>query len=355
MFRPGRGEVRRLVRSEMSTVVTVWIVPVPRGYDHVVSIAFARQKSADPACDLISTFYTERPSLGEIVLYIDYQKSTCHGSKYPLGVRATVSELVCYPVKGCAGHSLQSARMTFRGLEHDRDFMIVDEDLSFRSQRSDPVLAAIRPAIEGGELTLAHSDFGSVTCAIDRESTASEVTMFGRPFRGIDQGDEIAMWLSEVIGDKSRLVAAPPDFHRVTDGIAPGTAAFADSAAVHILSESTLTGLNARLDRKLPMDRFRPNIVVSGWESAHTEDLVRAITIGATELTYTKLAIRCAVTTVDQHRGERDGREPLKTLATYRKARQKGVAFGSKFAVVEEGILTVGDEVFVASWGDTEL
>lgn len=266
-----------------------------------------------------------------------------------------MSELICYPVKGCAGHSLQSAFMTFRGLEHDREFMIVDDDLSFRSQRSDPVLAVIRPSISGDELTLTHTDFGSVTSSIDRASAAIDVTMFGRPFRGIDQGDDVSSWLSEVIGDGSRLVAVPPGFDRVTDGIAPGTAAFADSSAVHILSESTLAGLNSRLDTALPMDRFRPNIVVSGWESAHTEDLVRDITVGETELTYTKLAIRCAVTTVDQHRGLRDGREPLKTLATYRKARQKGVAFGSKFTVVRGGVLAVGDEVFVASWGDTEL
>lgn len=270
-------------------------------------------------------------------------------------VAATVSEMLCYPVKGCAGHSLASATMTTRGLEHDREFMIVDEEGSFRSQRSDPILAMIRPSLHEDELTLAHPNFGSVTYAIDRTSPARDVTMFARPFRGIDQGDDAASWLSEVIGEPSRLVAVPPDFDRVTDGIAPGTAGFADSSAVHILSQSTLRGLNTRLETPLPMDRFRPNIVVSGWEEAHTEDLVRLISIGETELTYTKLAIRCPVTTVDQSRGERDGREPLKTLATYRKARQRGVAFGAKFTVLREGVLTVGDELDVTAWGETEL
>ncbi|MGB3369869.1 MAG: MOSC N-terminal beta barrel domain-containing protein [Rhodococcus sp. (in: high G+C Gram-positive bacteria)] len=270
-------------------------------------------------------------------------------------MNATVSELVCYPVKGCAGHSLQSARMTFRGIEHDREFMIVDENRSFRSQRRDPVLALIHPTIDDERLTLLHPDVGSVTCPIDTASSASEVTMFGRPFRGIDQGDDVASFLSEVIGEKSRLVAVPEDSHRVTDGIAPGTAGFADSSAVHILSKSTLDGLNARLDTALPMDRFRPNIVVDGWDSPHTEDLVRDITVGDTELTYTKLAIRCPVTTVDQSLGRRDGREPLATLATYRTARQKGVAFGSKFTVIRGGTVTVGDEITVARWGDTEL
>lgn len=270
-------------------------------------------------------------------------------------VTATVSELVHYPVKGCAGHSTQSARMTERGLEHDREFMIVDEDGSFRSQRRDPVLALVTPSIDGAALTLRHSDFGSVSVAIDRTSPARDVTMFGRPFRGVDQGDDVAAWLSEVVGERSRLVAVPTEFERVTDGIVPGTAGFADSSAVHMLSESTLTDLNSRLEHALPMNRFRPNIVVAGWDEPHTEDLVRDISVGETELTYTKLAIRCPVTTVDQARGERDGREPLQTLATYRKARQKGVAFGSKFTVLRGGSLAVGDSVHVASWDESEL
>ncbi|WP_139280019.1 MOSC domain-containing protein, partial [Rhodococcoides yunnanense] len=175
----------------------------------------------------------------------------------------TVSELVCYPVKGCAGTSLRSALVTARGLEHDREFMIVDGEGAFRSQRSDPVLAVIEPSIDG-DLTLSHADFGSVTVAVDSESPARDVTMFRRPFRGIDQGDDAATWLTAVIGEPSRLVRVPPDLDRITDGIVPGTAGFADSSAVHILSHASLNELNARLERPLPMDRFRPNIVVAG-------------------------------------------------------------------------------------------
>ncbi|MDJ0395957.1 MOSC N-terminal beta barrel domain-containing protein [Rhodococcus sp. G-MC3] len=271
------------------------------------------------------------------------------------GVSATVSELISYPVKGCAGISLSAAQVTARGLDHDREFMIVDEDRSFRSQRSDPILAVIRPSIRQGVLTLEHSDFGSITCEIDRESPATDVTMFRLPFRGIDQGDDVAAWLTEVIGETSRLVAVPPDVHRVTDGIVPGTAGFADSGAVHLLSDSTLDGLNSLLESPVPMDRFRPNIVVTGWDGAHTEDTVREFRVGDAVLTYTKLAIRCAVTTVDQSRGERDGREPLQTLATYRKARAKGVAFGVKLTVLEKGAVSVGDILDVRTWGASDL
>ena len=87
---------------------------------------------------------------------------------------ATVSELVCYPIKGCAGRSLRTARMTSRGIQHDRAFMIVDENRSFRSQRSDPVLALIRPNIDGDKITLEHPEFGMVSAHIDLRSDAEE-------------------------------------------------------------------------------------------------------------------------------------------------------------------------------------
>ncbi|MDV6264198.1 MOSC domain-containing protein [Rhodococcoides yunnanense] len=266
-----------------------------------------------------------------------------------------VSALVTYPVKGCAGVVLDSAPVSATGLEHDRAFMIVDADGAFRSQRSDPVLAAVRCSVADGALTLEHASTGSMNVPVDRDSEAHEITMFRAPMRGIDQGDEVAAWLTEVIGEPSRLVAAPRDLGRVTDGISPGSAQFADSSAVHILSTATLAGLNSRLDVALPMDRFRPNIVVDGWEDPHREDEVREVTIGSTRLAYTKLAIRCAVTTVEQTTGERGGPEPLRTLATYRRARQKGVAFGAKFSVLQNGTVAVGDELHVETWGESEL
>ena len=266
-----------------------------------------------------------------------------------------VSSLVTYPVKGCAGTVLDSARVSATGLEHDRAFMIVDADGSFRSQRTDPVLAVVRCSVADGTLTLEHASFGSVTVPVDRDSEAREVTMFRSPVRGIDQGDEVADWLTEVIEEPSRLVAAPRDLGRVTDGISPGSAQFADSSAVHILSTATLAGLNSRLDVPLPMDRFRPNIVVDGWDDPHREDEVREVTIGGARLAYTKLAIRCAVTTVEQTTGVRTGPEPLRTLGDYRRGRQKGVAFGSKFSVLQDGTVTVGDELRVESWGESQL
>ncbi|MFG2022952.1 MOSC domain-containing protein [Streptomyces sp. NPDC048825] len=274
---------------------------------------------------------------------------------------ARVVELLYYPVKGCAGVSAQDAVLTPAGLAHDRSFMVTSEEGVYRTQRRWPRLALIHPWIsaDGERLTL-HAPGRPYALDIDVDASGPrrDVNLFGAPFTGIDQGDEAAAWLSEVLGAPSRLVRVPREHDRVTDGRIPGTSGYADSSAVHVLSRSTLDLLNQRLTERggdaLPMDRFRPNIVIGGWDDPHTEDRAHRITIADTELGYTKLAIRCAVTTVDQQTGTRAGPEPLRTLATYRRA-PDGVAFGTKYAVLRPGKLSVGDEAHVTSWGEPEL
>lgn len=274
---------------------------------------------------------------------------------------ARVAQLLSYPIKGCAPMPTHTAVLTPAGLAHDRSFMVTSEDGVFRSQRRNPRLAVIRPELsDGGERLTLHAPGADPTgIDVDTSGRPRDVTLFGAPFRGIDQGDAAAAWLSDVLGTPSRLVRVPADHHRVTDGRTPGTSGYADSCAVHVLSQSTLDLLNERLGEHatlpLPMDRFRPNIVVDGWDAPHTEDRAHRITIGDTELGYAKLAIRCAVTLVDQQAGTKAGPEPLRTLATYRRAAAGGVAFGTKYAVLRPGKLSAGDEVHVTSWGASEL
>ncbi|MFF8249154.1 MOSC domain-containing protein [Streptomyces griseus] len=293
---------------------------------------------------------------------------------------ATVVDLLTYPVKGCAGTSLDSAYLTPAGLAHDRSFMVVSVDGVYRTQRRDPRLALVRPTIsaDGGRLTLASAERGSgdgvrgggdgLDLDVVTSAPRRDVDLFGATFRGIDQGEAAAAWLSDFLGAPSRLVRVPPEHDRRTDGLTPGTSGYADSSAVHLLSRASLGNLNARMAERgappLAMDRFRPNIVVDSspegshgedWAAEpHAEDRIRRMTIGAADLGYTKLAVRCAVTLVDQEAGARGGPEPLRTLAGYRRAPGGGVVFGAKFSVVRPGKLSVGDEVDVAEWGDAE-
>lgn len=266
-----------------------------------------------------------------------------------------VVELTTYPIKGCAGTPLTEALMTPAGLAHDRSFMVVGEDGVFRSQRRDPRMALVRPEItaDGDRLMLHAPGTDFLPVDVDRTSARADVELFGTPYQGIDQGERAAGWLTAVLGAPSRLVRVPPDHARATDGLTPGTSGYADSSAVHILSVASLDELNRRITEAgadaLPMSRFRPNIVVDGW-APHREDRARRIGVGNAELGFTKLAIRCAVTLVDQLQGVRAGPEPLRTLARYRREDEGGVSFGSKFAVVRTGKLAVGDDVTVTRW-----
>ncbi|QYA94865.1 MOSC N-terminal beta barrel domain-containing protein [Streptomyces anulatus] len=287
---------------------------------------------------------------------------------------ATVVDLFTYPVKGCAGTSVDGAYLTPAGLAHDRSFMVVSLDGVYRTQRRDPRLALVRPVVsaDGGRLTLASTDpeggHGALHLDVTTSAPRRDVDLFGVTYQGIDQGDEAAAWLSDFLGTPSRLVHVPPEHDRKTDGLTPGTSGYADSSAVHLLSRASLAHLHTKMAERgappLAMDRFRPNIVIGGhpegchgedWSAVpHAEDRIRRMTIGAADLGYTKLAVRCAVTLVDQEAGARGGPEPLRTLAGYRRAPGGGVVFGAKFSVVRAGKLSVGDEVVVQEWGDAE-
>lgn len=239
--------------------------------------------------------------------------------------------------------------------------MVIDQGGTFCNQRLHPRLAVIHPEVsaDGESLTLRAPDADVLRVDVDLAAARRDVELFGVPYQGIDQGDAVAGWLSEVLGAPSRLVRVPPEHERVTNGQTPGTAGYADSSPLHVTSLSSLDLLNARIVQQggepVAMNRFRPNIVVGDWDEPHIEDRARRINVGNAELGYAKLAIRCSVTTVDQENGTRTGPQPLRTLAGYRRAAEGGVAFGVKFAALQPGKLAVGDEVNVSSWGESEL
>ncbi|MFJ1894901.1 MULTISPECIES: MOSC domain-containing protein [unclassified Streptomyces] len=272
----------------------------------------------------------------------------------------TVRELVHYPVKGCAGTATESARVVGTGLEHDRTFMVVDAgEGAFRSQRTHPAMAAVKVTVlrSGAALALSAAGVEPLLLEVDRDGPRRDVSMFDRPLgAAVDQGDTVADWFSEVLGAKSRLVRAAPGFDRDGWGETPGKLNFADAHAVLVTSTASLDDLNARIAARgdadaVPMDRFRPNIVLTGKDEPHFEDRVRRMTLGTVELAHSVRATRCSVPLVDQITGLRQGPEPVRTLATYRREAQYGnrVSFGVKNAVVCEGVVSVGDPVTVHS------
>jgi uncharacterized protein YcbX len=286
--------------------------------------------------------------------------------------RAVVSELVYYPIKGCAGISVPAADLTETGIVHDRQFMLVDPEGRFRSQRKTPAMAVLRPQVVGDRLVLDAPGADTIELDVLADGQRRDVSLFNHWFgTGIDQGDLAAKWFSAVLDEPCRLVRVPPDHDRPGWGEYPGRTGFADAHAVLITGQSSLDELNRRIVARggtaVPMNRFRPNIVVSGWPEPHTEDRFRLMTIGGVgrvggvggvggvELGYSTRAIRCAVPTVAQETGVRSGPEPTRTLADYRREPELGggVSFGVKAAVLTGGRIAVGDDVVVREWQPT--
>ncbi|EWC60558.1 Flavodoxin reductases (ferredoxin-NADPH reductases) family 1 [Actinokineospora spheciospongiae] len=271
---------------------------------------------------------------------------------------ATVSALVYYPVKGFAGIALDEAEVTGTGLLDDRLLMVVSaDDGVFLSQRTHPAMAAVRPAPVPGGLRLAAGGT-DVEIEITPDGPRRAVSLFGHWFgEGVDQGERAAEWCSEVLGAAVRLVRVTPEHDRDGWGLHPGKVGFGDAHALLLTSESSLDSLNGRIAATgaapVPMDRFRPNVVVTGWAEPHTEDRVRRLRVGSATLGYSTRAIRCAVPTVDQRTGVRSGPEPVRTLAAYRREPEfdNRVSFGAKLAVLAPGAVAVGDPVAVDEWG----
>ncbi len=259
---------------------------------------------------------------------------------------ATVDALTLYPIKGCAGVVVERAAVTPTGLPHDRLFAVVGTDGSTVWQGEAPRLAVIRGRLhEDAKLELSAPGAGELVLDVAEHGKTRPVDVEKWPGSGVDQGDEAAGWLSGVLGKQVRLVREPARASRARGGV--------DQTALLVLSPSSLDDLNARITARgaapVPMDRFRPNIVISDWPEPYTEDRVGRMTIGGAEIGFGELAIRCAVTLVDQEAGVRVGPEPLRTLADYRRE-PDGVSFGLKAAVLTPGDIAVGDEVTVTEW-----
>jgi uncharacterized protein len=261
-----------------------------------------------------------------------------------------VTGLTVHPVKSCGGTTVLESVVTRRGLDHDRTFLVVDAEGRPRRLRTDPRLAVIRPRV------LADGDALELT-APGQEPLVVEVRRTGArrgdPYAGIDQGPAAAAWFSAVLGAPCHLVRLPPDWSRCTEGALAGTAGYADSTAVHLVSRSSVTALNERLltagASAISTDRLRPNIVVDGWTEPHTEDRLRRLHAGSAEFGWAEDTPRCAVVGVDPQRGVRTGPEPLRTMADYRRAGSE-IVFGVNLVVLRPGHIAVGDEVVVGSW-----
>jgi len=267
----------------------------------------------------------------------------------------TVSALHIYPVKGLKGIAVDAARVTERGLAHDRRFMLVDGAGEFLSQRALPRMATVWTEIDRGELVLSAPDLDPVSLPLEPAGgEALRVRVWRSVCDALAPSPAVDAWLSDYLGVECRIVYMPESTRRESNPeFAPDRiVGFADGYACLAISEASLGDLNARLvakgHRALPMNRFRPSIVVDG-AAAYAEDEWSRIAIGGAAFGAAKPCGRCEVTTTDQSTGEVQGPEPLATLAAYREHPAFGLMFGMNWFVETPGEVRLGDIVEVSS------
>lgn len=262
-----------------------------------------------------------------------------------------ISELYIYPIKSLGGIKLDQALITDRGFEYDRRWMLIDSNNRFISQREVPAMALLNVRILNNHLQVVNN----------QNQTSVKIPLYTNNQQLINViiwddiciaqpvSEEINRWFSDTLGLNCRLVYMPNETKRATDPhySADGMiTSFSDGYPFLIIGQASLDDLNKRVDTPLPINRFRPNIVFTGG-SPYLEDTMDSFSINNVDFNGVKLCARCIITTIDQHSAQK-GKEPLKTLATYRFKNNK-IYFGQNLVHTGTGIINVGDEILVSS------
>ena len=261
---------------------------------------------------------------------------------------ATVTALFIHPVKSLGKISLTRCEIDERGLKWDRRWMVVDPDGKFITQRQVPAMATLTlaPLDDRDTFSLTASSGQSVVFSpADHDGTTIMGTVWKSTLPVRPAGHHVDEFLTHHLGLPCRLVYMGDAIRQVDPGYAePGRlTSLSDGYPILLANEASLADLNGRMPQGVPMDRFRPNIVIKGAD-AFSEDGWGTVRIGTALLQAVKPCSRCIVTTIDQDTGEKTGKEPLKTLAAYRNS-PGGVLFGENLIVIQPGEVRVGDTV----------
>jgi uncharacterized protein len=252
-----------------------------------------------------------------------------------------IEGLFVYPFKSARGHALAQVQLRPTGFEWDRYWMAVDATGKFISQRTHPKLARLVPEIASDALVLKAPGLPDLSVPLHAAAgTPVRVRVWDDECAAIDLGDAPAQWLSGFLEQPLRLVRVSATPERVANpkyaGAVPKPVTFVDGFQMLVCNRASLEELNSRLPEPVPMERFRPNIVLGGL-APFAEDRIDCLSVGEITLRLVKPCTRCIITSTDQRTGERST-DPLPVLRTYRFDRTlHGVKFGEN-AVILSGV-----------------
>ena len=257
-----------------------------------------------------------------------------------------ITQLYTYPIKSLSGIAQQSADLTNTGFAYDRFWMLCEPQGQFITQREIPKLALFQTAFTSEGVRVIYRGNSLIIPFHLTPNTQDELTatIFGKEVHSQKEGAEVNNWFSEQLGQEVILVRRAKGAKRLVNQHPLTEINYPDGHQFLVIGEASLASLNERLEEPVPTNRFRPNIVFSGG-TPHIEDEWLDVQIGDMVFASTKNCGRCQITTINQATGVM-GKEPLKTLATYRR-KVNSVKFGQYFKLKElgKGVIEVGNEI----------
>jgi len=253
-----------------------------------------------------------------------------------------VSDLSIYPLKSCREINKNSSRVEKFGLQNDRRWMVVDQHGVMLTQRKIAKMCLIQPELTDSGLVLKAVNMDNLVVEIPPSSKNVNVKVWEDHCKAYDAGNEAASWLSQFLSTTCRLVYFPDNEFRQVDldyANKGDKTAFSDGFPLLLISQASLDDLNQRLSTPITMNRFRPNIVITGCKP-FAEDSWKKIKIGDITFRIVKPCSRCVIPSINIETAVRED-EPTKTLARYRKQDNK-IFFGQNVIADGLGIIAVG-------------
>lgn len=259
--------------------------------------------------------------------------------------------LYIYPIKSMRGVALATATLDRWGLQHDRRYMLVDDNGRFITQRQQPRMALIQPHPMRAGWMLNAPGMPSLVLPLSlSDGQIRSVNVWDDECEVLVAPDSYAAWFSRFLGVSCNLVYFPEQAQRQVDlnYAEVGTqTSFSDGFPLLLASRSSLDALNAEMPTPVDMLRFRPNVVVSGAE-AFAEDHWKQLLIGDVLLSVVKPCSRCVIPSLDIESGQRGQQPILDVLKQKRRAADGKVYFGQNLIHRAEGVLQVGDNIKIA-------
>lgn len=258
-----------------------------------------------------------------------------------------LSEIWIYPIKSLQGISLSSSRILKKGLEFDRRYMLVDETGTAMTQRVHPQMALFKVTLDADKLRISYRDATREIPLKYHDGPMVTVQIWDDTVTAIEADAAYSGWFSEQLGKPCKLVFFPEENPRPVNpkyAVNNENVSLADAYPFLLIGQSSLDDLNRKLSEPVPMNRFRPNFVITGGKPFE-EDQWREVTIGNNRFVGVKGCDRCVMTTVDQTTAQK-GAEPLKTLSTYRKFDNK-IYFGQNLVALDHDTVRVGDAILL--------